>query len=46
MLSALCVYVYVYTFIGLWLSVVVLPKTPALPAPNPELEPNKLIVSY
>lgn len=35
-----------YTFIGLWLSVVVLPKTPVPPDPNPELVPNKLIVSY
>lgn len=34
------------TFIGLWLSVVVLPKTPVFAAPNPELEPNKLIVIF
>lgn len=39
-----CALVGRFTFMGLWLSVVVLPNTPVPPVPNPELVPNKLIV--
>lgn len=42
--SVCCALVGRFTFMGLWLSVVVLPNTPVPPVPNPELVPNKLIV--
>ena len=42
--NAFVLYSCLFTFMGLWLSVVAFPKTPVPPAPNPEVVPNKLIV--